>query len=96
MNVTFIMSVDLKKLLRVKHFISRQAALVGNGLKKLFVGSDDKEPIIGISEWFYFTGLAVLTAGVAEISVAAAWITCGTVMLLTYAASFYSYIRKQK
>lgn len=86
----------MKKLLSIKRFASKQAALVGNGLRKLFVGSGDTKPIIGISELFYFTGLAVLTVGVAEISVAAAWITCGTVMLLTYAASFYSYIRKVK
>ena len=86
----------MKKLLRVNQFASKQAALVGNGLKRLFVGIDDEEPTIGPSELFYFVALAVLTAGVAEINVAAAWITCGTVMLLTYAASFYSYIRKQK
>ena len=90
------METELKKLLRINQFMSKQAALVGAGLKKLFIGSENKKPIIGFGELFYFAGLAVLSVGVSEINVAAGWITCGAVILLTYAAGFYSYIRKLK
>ena len=46
---------------------------------------------IGIGEVFYLVGLAAVTAGAAQISLAAGWITLGAIMLLT---SVYSYLRK--
>ncbi len=46
---------------------------------------------IGLGEAFYLVGLTAVTAGAAQISTAAGWITCGTILLAT---SVYSYVRK--